>query len=911
MIRIEFEQLQHVEDDFSENLKLISPVPQEMVKQHGSIAINPKTKIFVTGNDEPWDKFEKLVPSLDRDAFIRPDWTLAQFGNKILEWLNLRLSELGSQFTFTQGKISVGNKEFKSEIPISKVPEKFRKEAYKLEISRKKIEIISWTMQGAYYGIVTLMQLLEPLDDKIMIPLATIFDYPVYPARGLVDDISRGQRPTIENFKKFIRFLSRTKQNMHVLYLEDTFHFKSHPNIGKNRGRLEPEDIKEIQDYAKEWFVNIIPGVELLGHMENILLDPEYWEYAEFPGAQCIDTTNPKTKEFVRDLINDIAPVFESPIFAPICDESMDFGQYKSADYVKRVGFGKALAEWYTFLIDEINKAGKPVVFFAHDVIHKFKEALEAVRDKNAMIYCWIYADKKKYPLVSKISDMGLPVAGGPAVFDWSRHYPYLDYAEKNMINMGQDALDRGSIGLITTKWGDFGNENFRDNIYYGLQVNGQAAWSPFKSNVPQIRESFTWNFFGTRDNRIPEIMETLASQNKDLPRWPNGIFNRYWMDPFIRKIKKKEYDLAEQFIKESVQVLDTIDTLKDENVVMKNSENLDYMAFAAKMARHYGVKILVSEAAYQGESQLAHIAQGELGYKGDPVLGGLIWLKEDIEAQLPEYQGLWKRIAVEPGLEYPTQRFKILAWHYKQAIDDIKKGLKPHPHQLKAEWIWRPGFRLGPNWGNKKWQYFIKDFEVNKPVKKALLQGIAGNHIVLHLNGNEIGHILSRQSLGLLPLQTSVHLFNVTSEINEGKNTLCVNGANWGGGLGSINVILHLEYEDGSSKDVISDGSWLWSGEKPDGWPLKELAATAELKHARSYGPPPGAWQGPITEPVWETEWKSSTSFVLGNRNFLETGIPIMFGETTWKALFWLVALLFKPVVKLMGVDMLGFRKG
>ena len=52
---------------------------------------------------------------------------------------------------------------------------------------------------------------------------------------------------------------------------------------------------------------------------------------------------------------------------------------------------------------------------------------------------------------------------GGPAFFDWSRHYPYFDFAETNMIEMGKDGAARGSMGLVTTKWGDFFNENFRE----------------------------------------------------------------------------------------------------------------------------------------------------------------------------------------------------------------------------------------------------------------------------------------------------------------------------------------------------------------------------------------------------------------------------------------------------------------
>ena len=43
----------------------------------------------------------------------------------------------------------------------------------------------------------------------------------------------------------------------------------------------------------------------------------------------------------------------------------------------------------------------------------------------------------------------------GGRVFDWSRYYPYFDFAETNMIEMGKDLAARGSMGLVTTKMGE------------------------------------------------------------------------------------------------------------------------------------------------------------------------------------------------------------------------------------------------------------------------------------------------------------------------------------------------------------------------------------------------------------------------------------------------------------------------
>ncbi|NMC08493.1 MAG: hypothetical protein GYA24_25010, partial [Candidatus Lokiarchaeota archaeon] len=754
MIRVVLSHLVPSPDNLKQPVEYLTPVPQQVSTGAGTLMIGKDSGLEVSGGPEPWHAFPAIVPGVNLDVFPDPDWNLARFATKVQECIQMRLAELQFNAPILKQVPTVDSAAFTIDVPGSAVPLDQRREAYVLTARPDSIEIIAWTLRGAYYGVLTLGQLLAIVDHDgeatVACPVITIHDWPAYPARGLIDDISRGQMPTMDNFKKFIRFLSRGKQNIYVMYIEDVIHFARHPRIGADRGKLMPELLRELQDYAREWFVSIVPGIELLGHMENILLMPEYMQHAEFPGASCLDVTSDETKQFVKELLDDAIPQFDSPIFAPICDESMDFGLGKAASLVQQQGYGKALAGWYKFLIDEIRNRGKPVVFFSHDIVQKYPEALAELKKADAWVYCWIYSNARKYPAVSRLKSWDLTVAAGPAVFDWARHYPYFAYAEANMINFGKDALPRGAIGLITTKWGDFHNENFRENIYYGLQVNAQAAWTPLASHVPQIRAAFAWHFFGTADPRVWESMDTLARQNEVLPRFPNGMFNRFWLDPFVRDIKPAECKVAERFLLESRQILATIAALREQHVVKLNADNLDYMAFAARMARHYGAKILISEAAFKGLPHLAEFARGRVGFTGDAIAGGLAWLKADCKALHADYQVLWRRQAVDAGLENPSRRFEILAWHYEQAIADVQSGRVPRAHQLPSDWIWIQGPRRSAEHGNKRWYHFFKAFTVEKAITRAILQCISANHAIVALNGTRIGEVVTKATLGV-----------------------------------------------------------------------------------------------------------------------------------------------------------------
>ncbi|MFO8020374.1 MAG: family 20 glycosylhydrolase [Promethearchaeia archaeon] len=904
--------------------KSMLPLPKEFStnrKWHPfSISLNVQIKgAFISQ--------EEMARRGDLPPIPEPEFTREEFCANIPQWLNTHIisaDPISFELKYSQKK---EEKIKKNEQFQDLLSDNARSEAYYLSAKSGEIIIESWTKRGAYYAFLSLSQLLRVKNSQIYYPTCEIIDYPDFEIRGLVDDISRGQRPTMENFKKFIQFMSSLKLNVLVLYIEDMFKFEKYPRIGKNRAPLTRKMISELEEYALDHFIEIQPAFESFGHQDNLLTIRKFRKYGEFPGAQCFDVSNPDTKEFVDDLLSEICPAFKSEAFHLICDESHDFGLGKSREYIEEKGEAEVLAEWYLFLVRTAKKYGKTYPTIAHDVIYKYPKTLELVKGEIPLIVYWEYSDKEKYPTISKLKEKGFTIAGLPGTFDWSRHYPYYDYAAKNMICMAQDGLQRGMIGHITTSWGDFFNENFRENLYYGLGIEGQAAWNAKDAEVSHIKTAFNWLFFGTEDNRIMECMEILNKQNEVLPSFPNGMMNRFWMDPHCREIDEEEINYAFRFINESLHVLEKIKKVKNKEIIQKNQDNLDFIRFAAQLALHYGVKLISSKIAYQTDRSLldkftevlnANQLMDIKRYYGETkdtftfynILTSLFeWLKKNIKDLQSKYEKLWLLQAVPEGLQYPLHRFDVLQWHYQQSLSSLESQKAPSMHQLKAHWIWRSGRRFHSSWGNQKWFYFYKTFVLpSKEIEQATCQGIAANHMRIFVNGKNVGEVISRFSLSHLPVVKSVQLFDVSDFMKENnENIICIEGKNWTRGIGGLNFILHIEYTDGTSEDFISDPTWLYSKKKPENWPLQKIweKENENWKSVRSFGSPPGAWQGPITRPVWEKGWKSKISFSFGLRNFIETSITSTIGKTSYKLLFWLIPF----VAKLLGTDMFGFR--
>ncbi len=243
------------------------------------------------------------------------------------------------------------------------------KEGYQLTITKKGIVIKANQPAGLFYGVQTLVQLLpKEIESKTAVknvswtvPCVKITDYPRFGWRGLMFDVSR-HFFTKQDVKQYIDAMVRYKYNLLHLHLTDDegwrIEIKGLPRLTEvgayNAKRVgyfgtftapaatEPrtyggfytqEDIKELVQYAKEHFVNILPEIDVPGH--SLAAVVSYPELSCTPGAEnyhvrsgeeimdwshgappiaMIDNTlcpaNEKVYEFMDKVITQVAALF-------------------------------------------------------------------------------------------------------------------------------------------------------------------------------------------------------------------------------------------------------------------------------------------------------------------------------------------------------------------------------------------------------------------------------------------------------------------------------------------------------------------------------------------------------------------------------------------------------------------------
>lgn len=192
-------------------------------------------------------------------------------------------------------------------------------EGYKLSVTPSSITISANKAAGLFYGVQSLLQLLpKEIASKTVVagkvwsvPCVEITDFPRFGWRGLMFDVVR-HFFTKEEVKDFIDDMAKYKFNLLHLHLTDdqgwrieikslpkltsvgawnvkkigTFGTFSKPEDNEPRdygGFYTQEDIREIIQYARDRFINILPEIEMPGH--SLAAIASYPELSCTPGA--------------------------------------------------------------------------------------------------------------------------------------------------------------------------------------------------------------------------------------------------------------------------------------------------------------------------------------------------------------------------------------------------------------------------------------------------------------------------------------------------------------------------------------------------------------------------------------------------------------------------------------------------
>lgn len=290
----------------------VIPVPLKMEQGTGSFLLSEKTKLYTNlqgGEAELWENYLKALPVQLKEARMKDR----------------------KQMLFL--------------LITPKTPQLPSPESYTLSVTPQRIEIRATSGAGLFYGMQTLLQLMQPAGTgSYSVASVEIEDTPRFAYRGLMLDVSR-HFSTKEFIKKQIDALAYYKINRLHLHLTDAagwrLEIKKYPLLtdfaawrtdptwkkwwnggrkylrydepGASGGYYTQNDIREILEYARQHYITVIPEIEMPSHSEEVL--------AAYPQLSCSGEPyknsdfcvgNEETFTFLENVLTEVMEFFPS-----------------------------------------------------------------------------------------------------------------------------------------------------------------------------------------------------------------------------------------------------------------------------------------------------------------------------------------------------------------------------------------------------------------------------------------------------------------------------------------------------------------------------------------------------------------------------------------------------------------------
>ena len=157
---------------------------------------------------------------------------------------------------------------------------------------------------------------------------------PCFETVGPMLDMSRNRVLTVEGVKRYLRKIQTLGMNMLMLYTEDLFEVEEYPQFGYLRGRYSIAELQELDAYAKELGIELIPCIQTFGHLNHFIRHPEGRAISEnnnvlLPGSE-------ETYRFIEAELKAIRKAFSTHRIHLGMDETFGLGRGK---YMDRFGY--------------------------------------------------------------------------------------------------------------------------------------------------------------------------------------------------------------------------------------------------------------------------------------------------------------------------------------------------------------------------------------------------------------------------------------------------------------------------------------------------------------------------------------------------------------------------------------------
>jgi hexosaminidase len=350
------------------------------------------------------------------------------------------------------------------------------REAYSMKISSDGAEVTANSSAGLFYAAQTILQLAEGPGASARLPEVEIEDYPALAYRGFMMDMSHGGLPTVEEVKRQIDFLTRWKANQYFFYSEASIELKGHPLLNP-AARFTQDEVRRIVAYGRERHIDVVPCVELYGHLHDLFRLEKYAGLAPLRYGGEFDPRNPAALLMIGDWVRQLVNIFPSPFFHIGMDETYELERVASPA-TGGPDPGRLYIDHFKRVARIVEDCGKRPMLWA-DILAHYPEVIPELKG-GAIAIPWVYGPETDYARhLAPFAAAQVPTFIATAVTNWEDLTPKFTRTFDNVDRFLSAGRKHGVLGMLHTGWTDDAQVLFRPAlpaVAYGVIAPWQAA---------------------------------------------------------------------------------------------------------------------------------------------------------------------------------------------------------------------------------------------------------------------------------------------------------------------------------------------------------------------------------------------------------------------------------------------------
>ncbi len=494
-------------------------------------------------------------------------------------------------------------------------------EAYKLIIEPTGVRILGEGYAGVFYAVQTLIQIIR--QQGVELKCLSIEDFPAFKNRGFLLDVTRGSIPTLETLMGLVDKLSFLKINQLQLYIEHSYAFSRHSEVWTGQDVLSAEDIIALDEYCKRRCIELVPCMQTFGHLYHVLTSESYRELCELDGCEeefswcgrmhhhTLNVSDPRSFDFVKEMLNEFIPLFSSNKFNICCDETFDLGKGKSDRIVREKGVEKVYYDFFMQVYRYVAGKGKQVMLWG-DMILSHPELLKKIPEE-AVILNWDYSLDAEENGVKKLAQANLKQYVCPGTQAWNALVPNFKALKHNISKMVAYGSNYHVEGVLNTNWGDYGNINLLSSSLPGMAYGAALSWNNADTFGlgKEFNRELSFFMLGDRTYEIADLLEKLSGYEVvkwgDIVNWleKDSIQEFDWVSKAYRKRLESWTQNSIKMAYESI--LGCVDEISNLGGSIENRNKIDFLEIEIS-ARGTALMQLVGQLILKEEKRIEQV---------------------------------------------------------------------------------------------------------------------------------------------------------------------------------------------------------------------------------------------------------------------------------------------------------------